>query len=142
MKWMAAAALMLAPVLASAQTTCPDFKNPELQWNQRKGADYTLCYVELPSHLGSGSGFGVYLGHRSFKPNKKARAEKGTVGTQAVQWYTKATVGNARPHSREAMIVLPGSKAKKKVKVYAWIDAATPEQLQEGLAVARELSVN
>lgn len=142
MKWMAAAALMLAPVLAWAQTgTCPDLKNPELKWNQRQGDNYTICYLELPSSLGSGTGFGVYLGNRTFKPAKKARAEKGVVGTQQVQWFTKSTVGNARPYSREALINLPGAKPKSKVKVYVWIDAATSAQLNEGFELAKQVAV-
>ncbi|SDY98898.1 hypothetical protein SAMN04487939_11133 [Lysobacter sp. yr284] len=142
MKWMAAAALMLAPVLAWAQTgTCPEFKNPELKWNQRQGDNYTLCYAELPGTLGASTGFGIYLGHRTFKPDKKAKAEKGTVGAQQVQWYTKATPGNARPYSREAMIVVPGAKPKSKLKVYAWIDASSAEQLNQAFAIARQVAV-
>lgn len=141
MKWMAAAALMLAPVMAWAQAgSCPELKNPELKWNQRQGANYTICYLELPSSLGSGSGFGVYVGNRTFKPNKKARAEKGAVGTQAVQWFTKPTVNNARPYSREAVFNVPGDKPKSKVRVYTWIDAATAEQLNEGFGLARQVA--
>ncbi|MGO1069885.1 hypothetical protein [Lysobacter sp. CA199] len=142
MKWMAAAALMLAPVMAWAQTgTCPELKNPELKWNQRQGANYTICYLELPSSLGSGSGFGVYLGSRTFKPAKKARAEKGTVGAQQVQWFTKQTVNNVRPFSRETLVNLPGDKPKSKIKVYVWIDAASAEQLNEGFALAKQVAV-
>jgi len=141
MKWMAAAALMLAPVMAWAQTgTCPGLKNPDLKWNQRQGDNYTLCYIELPGSVSTG--FGVYVGHRTFKPDKKAKAEKGTVGTQQVQWYTKATPGNARPYSREAMIVIPGDKPKSKLKVYAWIDAASAEQLNQAYAIAKQVALN
>lgn len=142
MKWMAAAALMLAPVLAWAQSngTCPELKDGSLKWGQRQGANYTICYLELPSSLGTGTGLGVYLGQRSFKPAKKARAEKGTVGSQAVIWHKKATVGNARPYSRETVISLPGEKPKSKVKVYVWIDAASQEQLDEAFGLARQIS--
>ncbi|MBW8810063.1 MAG: hypothetical protein JF591_14840 [Lysobacter sp.] len=142
MKWMAAAALMLAPVMALAQSgSCPELKNPELKWSQRQGANYTICYLELPSSLGSGSGFGVYLGSRTFKPDKKARAEKGTVGSQQVQWFKKQTVNNARPYSREALVNLPGAKPKSKVRIYTWIDAATAEQLDEAFGLARQVAV-
>ncbi|RDZ26416.1 hypothetical protein [Lysobacter silvisoli] len=143
MKRTALAALLLAPSLASAQAgaTCPALNDADLAWTQRNGDDYTLCYLELPSAIATGKGLGVYLGARSFKPDKKARAEKGTVGTQVVTWYKKATVNDARPYSRETTIVLPGEKPKSKVRVYVWIDAATQSQLDEAFALAKKLSV-
>ena len=142
MKWIAAATLLLAPALAFAQSgTCPELSDPSLKWGERQGANYTICYLELPSSLGAGSGLGVYLGQRNFKPGKKARAEKGTVGTQAVTWYKKATVNNARPYSRETQINLPGAKPKSKVKVYVWIDASSQEQLDEAFGLSKQIAV-
>lgn len=143
MKRIALAALLLAPTLAFAQAgaTCPELNNADLAWTQRQGDDYTLCYLELPSNIAAGKGLGVYLGARSFKPDKKARAEKGTVGSQQMVWYKKATVNDARPFSREATIVLPGEKPKSKVRVYVWIDAATQSELNEAFGLAKQLAV-
>lgn len=137
---LAAALLAAAPSMAWAQAgaTCPAV-NGDLTWTERQGDDYTLCYLELPSAIAAGKGFGVYLGARSFKPEKDNRAEKGTVGSQAVVWYKKASA--TRPFSREAIIALPGEKPKSKVRVYVWIDAASQAELNEAFALAKQLAV-
>ncbi|KRA17203.1 MULTISPECIES: hypothetical protein [unclassified Lysobacter] len=141
MKRIALAALLLAPSLAFAQAgaNCPTLNNADLAWTQRQGDDYTLCYLELPSAVAAGKGLGVYLGTRSFKPEKNNRAEKGTVGTQQVVWYKKASA--TRPFSREAIVALPGDKPKSKVRVYVWIDAASQAELNEAFGLAKQLAV-
>lgn len=141
MKRIALAALLLAPSLAFAQAgaNCPNLNSADLAWTQRQGDDYTLCYLELPSAIAAGKGLGVYLGARSFKPEKDNRAEKGTVGSQQVVWYKKASA--TRPFSRETIIALPGEKPKSKVRVYVWIDAASQEELNEAFGLAKQLAV-
>ncbi|NUO76949.1 MAG: hypothetical protein HOQ32_13150 [Lysobacter sp.] len=141
MKRIALAALLLSPSLAFAQAgaSCPTLNNADLAWTERQGDDYTLCYLELPSAIAAGKGLGVYLGTRGFKPEKDNRAEKGTVGTQQVVWYKKPS--GTRPFSRETTILLPGEKPKSKVRIYVWIDAATQGELNEALALAKQLAV-
>lgn len=100
--------VMLMPVAALAQgapAACPGLPaDAGLHWEQLQGAGFVFCRALRGD---GGEAFAVTLsGDSPFEPNRRNRAEEGSVGGHGAWWYRSEIAGKEDVIARETLVEL------------------------------------
>lgn len=110
---VALAALVLMPMAAPAQSAaaCPGLPSDSgLRWEQLAGPGFVFCRA---LRADGSEAFAVTLSSDSpFEPNRRNRAEEGSIGGQGAHWYRSEIASDPDAIAREALVELgPGQVA-------------------------------
>lgn len=128
--------LLACAAAAQAQTAapCPYLDAASgLAWEHRAGPDFDFCRA---LDADGEQMLGVYIGRESpFEPQRRNRAERGTIDGRSITWYRSELAGQPDAQVRETLVELPDGRV-----AHIWLRAANEQELAGDLQLAEGLS--
>lgn len=120
---------------AAQQATCPTLPaGSHLHWQQQAGNGFTVCRALD----GERQVLGVMLTSQpTVNLRRRYREEQGTIGLHEVHWYQPEIVASTGERKRVTVVELGKNRYAQ-----VWVDAASDDELQQLLSLARGIALN